>query len=495
MSDDTPVGAGADTRFISVGIDVGSSTTHLTLSELRVGRPESVLYGKPEVLGRRVLWRSPIIFTPFRANGEIDDAAIGDFLARSLAEAGVRGADIGAGAVICTGEAARRNNARALTAALARDSGRFVCATAGHRYEAILAAHGSGAVEASRHVDTPVVCVDIGGGTTKRALLRDGAIIETAAINVGARLIAFDAAGRVVRVEEAGRAIARAAGFEPLVGDSLAPRQREAWVDVCVDLLVGFIGVGKSGALAEALMLTAPPSALSSTLIQSRPPRLVPDPFHLVFSGGVSEFIYGDGDVDPLDFGPAIGAALRRRVRGLLPDERVLAPAEGIRATVIGACQHTLQVSGDTVFVSRDGLLPLRNVPVRVARLDWNAISAGAAERATLAALESVEAEGVAAVFFGGAKFTGYGRVGELARGVAAALALRPDIETFVPIFARDIANTFGAELKRLAPGRQLVCLDEIVAGDLDFLDLDAPPPGETYLPAIVKSLVFDAGR
>ncbi|MEA2987442.1 MAG: ethanolamine utilization protein EutA, partial [Alphaproteobacteria bacterium] len=184
-------GGAFETHFKSVGIDVGSSTTHLTISRLVVGRRDSHFHRKPEVLERVAIYRSPVIFTPFEDGGIIDHDAILAFVQRSYREAGIAVGDINTGAVICTGEAARRQNAKAITEALAKDSGKFVCATAGHHFEAILAAHGSGSVDLSHHFDGVTINLDIGGGTTKRTVIRDGVIEDTAAINIGARLIAL----------------------------------------------------------------------------------------------------------------------------------------------------------------------------------------------------------------------------------------------------------------------------------------------------------------
>ena len=104
-----------ETRFTSVGIDVGSSTTHLTFSELVIGRLASHFHRKPEILSRRVIYRSPIMFTPFVLEGTIDHQAILAFVQQCYAEAGIDIDDVQSGAVICTGEAARRHNARIIT--------------------------------------------------------------------------------------------------------------------------------------------------------------------------------------------------------------------------------------------------------------------------------------------------------------------------------------------------------------------------------------------
>jgi ethanolamine utilization protein EutA len=99
---------------------------------------------------------------------------------------------VDSGAVILTGEALKRKNAPAIADLFAEQAGRFVCASAGHHMECQLAAHGSGAVKVSRSQQVTLLNVDIGGGTTKFALIRNGEILATAAIAVGGRLIVED---------------------------------------------------------------------------------------------------------------------------------------------------------------------------------------------------------------------------------------------------------------------------------------------------------------
>src|SRR5205814_10611159 len=106
--------------------------------------------------------------------------------------------DLDTGAIILTGEAVRRSTARAIADLLAEEAGEFVCASSGHNLEAVMAAHGSGAVGHSRQLGRAVLSVDIGGGTSKLTLARNGEIIETAATNVGGRLVATDDKGNVV---------------------------------------------------------------------------------------------------------------------------------------------------------------------------------------------------------------------------------------------------------------------------------------------------------
>ncbi len=468
-----------ETHYTSVGIDVGSSTTHLTISELVVGRLASHFHRKPEVLRRQVVYRSPIMFTPFLPNGTIDHLAIRAFVEESYREAGVAPDLITSGAVICTGEAARRQNARAITEALASDSGRFVCATAGHHFEALLAAHGSGSVDASHLMQGPVVNLDIGGGTAKRSLISNGIVENTAAINIGARLIAMDADGTVIRAEAAGLAIAKALGIDASPGRRLTDEQCERIASKMSRILVGFLGLSEMSPLGRQMLVTDPPAAASQ-------------PFWLVCSGGVSEFFYGRGQSDPGDLGPHLGRALRTELERLMGAEKLRQPQEGIRATVIGACQFTLQVSGETVFVTESADLPISNVPVVSVPLNWNDLTFQSAADATAAALDNDDEEAPLALFFGGAERFGYGKVRMICDGIASAFRRRSRREQVVLIFSHNMARTIGQTLRKHLPdGPPFVCLDEIEVGNMDYLDIGLPPEGDTYLPIVVKSLVF----
>src|SRR5574341_3349 len=195
-------------ELLSVGVDIGSSTSHLVFSKLALERQGKRLSSRYVVTEREMLYRSPVIFTPFTTQSRLDPLALGAFIAESYGAANLTPEDVDGGAVITTGEAALRENARAVADLFSQEAGKFVVATAGPNLESLLAAHGSGAAELSRNSDEPILNVDIGGGTTKFAICTQGTVRETAALHLGARLIAWDAAGRLNRVEDAGRRLA-----------------------------------------------------------------------------------------------------------------------------------------------------------------------------------------------------------------------------------------------------------------------------------------------
>ena len=177
----------------SVGIDVGTATSQISFSRLLLRRLGRELSSRFVVTERRTLYLSPVHFTPYtRARERIDEQALGRLVDTAYQEAGITPGQVDTGAIILTGEAIRRDNARAIADLFAAQRGNFVCASAGHNFEALLSAHGSGAVALSAEQQCRVLNIDIGGGTTKLAVAEKGKVLATAAFHVGGRLLALD---------------------------------------------------------------------------------------------------------------------------------------------------------------------------------------------------------------------------------------------------------------------------------------------------------------
>src|SRR5437764_4963463 len=181
-------------ELTTVGIDIGSSTSHLLFARVHLQRLTTALSSRFVVIERKVLWQSPILLTPYRADYTIDVDELAGFIGGCYRYAGIARESVDSGAVILTGEALKRRNARAIAELFADEGGKFVCASAGHHMECQMAAHGSGAIALSRGRGAILLNVDIGGGTTKFALIEDGRILATCAIAVGGRLIVADEA-------------------------------------------------------------------------------------------------------------------------------------------------------------------------------------------------------------------------------------------------------------------------------------------------------------
>lgn len=462
-------------ELTTVGVDIGSATSHLVFSYLHLRREVHRFSTRFAVVERRVLYRSPILLTPYRTDGLIDTAVLHGFVERSYAEAGYARDKVDAGAVILTGVALERANARAIAELFAEEGGRFVCASAGHNLEALLAAHGSGAVALSR-TEGPVLNVDIGGGTTKVALAVDGRVASTLAVSAGARLIELDIDGRVQRIEPTAAELAERLGVRLEIGATLDPASRERLASALADRIV-----------AAACGTPEPDSVLAGELDPEARPRSV------VLSGGVSEIIAGAPAQDFGDLGLELAAALKSRAH-LLPAP-VRASRERIRATVIGASQFTLQLSGNTVHVSDRSLLPVHNVPVlsvvAAAQPDAAAVRA-AIERAALRLdLHQRESEVAIALRWDGEPR--YADLRALADGIAGAhlASARRDAPLVVALTA-DIAASLGRILvDELDVRGGVVTLDGLELAELDYIDMGEPILPANVVPVVIKSLVF----
>jgi ethanolamine utilization protein EutA len=468
-------------QFTTVGIDIGSSTSHLLFAKLTLQRQSQALSSRFVVTGREIVWRSPILLTPFLPDGLIDAGALRGFIEHCYRDAGFDPTVIDSGAVILTGEAIKRRNARTINELFAAQAGKFVCASAGHRLEARLAAHGSGAVALSKNRDICVLHVDIGGGTTKLALIDRGTIVGLAAFAVGGRLIAADESGAWSRIDGSARLVANDLALElssrrladPTIRRQIAQRLAAAAVDI---------------------ILNAPLDPLARSLLLTEPlPRDVA-PAALTLSGGVAEYIFGNEAGEFADIAKPLAdeLALQLSRRGGLP---LIDPGQRIRATVIGASQFTVQVSGKTIYLPDPYVLPARNVPVVHITLESNRI-----DREKIAAdlhrgLEELVLDDLpgVAIAFGWTGDPEHARLSAAGETILDALrALEHKIKLLVIAIDGDIGKTLGRLLHRELhwPGK-LVCIDGVELHELDYIDIGKliAPPG--VVPVVIKSLLF----
>ncbi len=340
----------------------------------------------------------------------------------TYAGAGLTAGDVDTGAVILTGVALDRPNARAIDELFAAKGGRFVCATAGHHLEAILSAHGSAGVAMSRVIGGTVLVIDVGGGTTKLALCERGAIASVSAIRVGARHV-------------------------PLPVDRMA----------------------------DAVVAAAHGRATGLELLP--PLASEPRPDQVILVGGVSEHFYARDRTAHGDRGIELADALRARESAF--PARVVESTVGIQATVIGASQFTVQLSGSTIFVSDERALPLRNVPVVRAPLDRLA--------SAVTALDEKSGPLALAVDLAGhpdhAALLALGRSVQRAAGEHRPLVVALDADV-----AHSLGRLLVDELDMAGP---LVIVDGFDLRDLDYVDVGEVVRPAGVVPVIVKSLLF----
>jgi len=467
--------------FTTVGIDIGSSTSHLLFAKVALQRQAQGHSSRFVVIGRDIVWRSPILLTPFRSDGLIDAAVLGDFIDNCYRDAGFTKDRIDGGAVILTGEAVRRKNARAIDELFAAQAGKFVCASAGHKLEARLAAHGSGAVALSKQRGICLLHIDIGGGTIKLALVDRGTIVGLAAFAVGGRLVATDAKGEWTRIDDAAR----------LVADDLSLKLSPA---ALADEAVRRRIVQRLAEAATDIIFDAPLDPLARSLLLTEPLPRSQTPAALTLSGGVAEYIFGHEGSEFGDIAKPLAQALARELgaRSGLP---LIDPGQRIRATVIGASQFTVQVTGKTIYLPDPYVLPVRNVPVVHVTID-----AGHLDRERIGAeirggLEEVDLDNVPGVTIAFAWRGDPEHSRLLAASEAILGGLQPvqeRIKLLLLAIDGDIGKTFGRLVHRELnwPGK-IVGLDGVELHELDYIDLGelTAPPG--VVPVVIKSLLF----
>ena len=469
-------------RLVSVGVDIGSSTSHLVFSRLLLER----LDNRYVVSERVVVHESEVLLTPYAQDGLIDAAALRAYIDRQYALAAITPAQIDTGALILTGVAVRRRNARAIGELFAAQAGKFVSLSAGDALEATLAAYGSGAAALSVRDNARVMNVDIGGGTCKIAICEAGVVTQQTAIDIGARIVSFDTAGRVARIEEAGRQFAAEVHLRLAVGELPDAAGLDRMVErMAVRLFEAMRGPAASHE-TNALLRLAPLTSAAAPAVVS-------------VSGGVSEYFYQREAREFGDLGPALAQAIRRRVQAWGP--RIAAPVQGIRATVVGASQYTVQVSGSTIFVEPHAVLPLRNLPVivpalplDVEQLDAALIATGV--RSALERMGLAPAEAPVALCYRWQGSATFARLDSFCKGLVQGLGAR--IEAGLPLVLvgdGDVGGLVGlhchAELHLPNP---VVSIDGIVLHEFDFIDIGALLETSGAVPVVIKSLVFPAG-
>ena len=470
----------------SVGIDIGSSTSHLIFSRLILRRQGIALSSRFVVVKREIIYESPILLTPYLDKTTIDTTKLDDFIHEAYQQARLTPKDIDTGAVIVTGEAAKKKNAEAIAALFSTQAGKFVCATAGHNLEAILSAYGSGAVAMTVNEggDFTVMNVDIGGGTSKISIVKGGQVIDTAALEVGARLVSLDENGRIDRLEDAGIKIGEIAGVRPSLGGSLTESEKEKMASILCDSLFEVLERGALSPLTQGLMLT--PEVAFKERIDA-----------VMFSGGVSEYIYGFERRDLGDLGNQLGRYVRERASKLAGGIPVRAAEVRIRATVIGASQYTVQVSGNTIFLSHPDLLPLRNLQVVTPQITQqepllSADVKSAIERA-LQRFDIHDGERAAALAIHWELGPSYPLIRTLAEGVVGAMKEHVHKgQPLVLVFDADIAKLVGNIIeKELLPGSGIISIDGVDLKDFDFIDIGEELPDAKAVPVVIKSLIF----
>ncbi len=445
--------------LLSVGLDVGTTTTQLIASRLEVeNRASSFAVPEMVISRRQVFYKSPVHFTPLLSGELVDGEKLRQIVEQEYENAGISRQTVDTGAVIITGETSRKENAAAVLASLSEFAGDFVVATAGPDLESILAAKGAGAVECSEKTGKTVVHIDIGGGTSNFSRIEKGKITATTCLNVGGRLLKFDGQGTVTYVSPA---------VETLTQIRVGSQPTQAEVRALARTLTQALEAACYGGEVPASLRTAHSGALFAP---------VPADTVISFSGGVADCVENRRPYLAFgDMGPALGQTIRE---SRLCDSQYRLGSETIRATVIGAGCHSAQLSGSTVYF-RNVTFPLKNLPVvQVQELTHAGLEM---------AFSRLDGDGILA--FAGLNAPTYGEITRLADLLCGLCADRP----VRLAMGTDMAKALGQALALRLPKAEILSLDSLSLPEGSYLDVGAPVG--PALPVVIKTLVLEGSQ
>lgn len=475
------------TAILSVGIDVGTSTTQVVFSKLQMDNAGGY-FSVPRVaiVDKEVVYKSEVYMTPLKTDVLIDTEALRDIVAAEFRKAGYRPEDTDSGAVIITGESARKENSDAVLKSLSDFAGDFVVSAAGPDMESLIAGKGSGAWQYSMDHHCRVANLDIGGGTTNVVLFEDGETLARGCLDIGGRLICMNPQGIITKVSPAAAVMAQAAGVSVSVGDRCDELKLTAVTRQMAAALNAYLGVGTKDIDAILRQIKTPGSSDFP----------VPEKVQAVFfSGGVADLIYHES-ADTWVYGD-IGVLLGRAIREsrLFTDFQKMEPGETIRATVVGAGTYTTTISGSTITYS-DDIFPLKNIPV--IKLDeelQEACFAGETEpvirRIQWVLGQNDEEHFILAM--PGKRNPGYMEMKRAAASIRQIMdRVQPPGEPILLVIESDIAKAMG-QMIRQQPDlkRQVVAIDSIHVEDGEYVDMGKPMMNGMVIPVVVKTLIF----
>jgi len=477
-------------KVLSVGIDVGSSTSHLIFSRLTLKREISLfnITNRFNLVNREILYKSSIIFTPLLDRYNIDIDAVVEFCREEYKKAGITPEMVETGAVLVTGETAKKQNAAEIVNRLSSESGKFVSAAAGPNLESLLSAMGSGMVEQSLFTKKSYLHVDIGGGTSNLAIISNGQVLSTSCINVGGRLLGIDNSLRIWRIDGPTQFLMNKLGMTYQIGDTMSEKDARTIAKGYAKALVEVIQGPARSAIAKELMMT-------DSLDYSIPI----DAYS--FSGGIAELYYGSNE----SFDD-IGVMLAQELKTLVESNglHVVEPENKIHATVIGAGAFSLSVSGSTTFFDEDINLPVVNVPVLPVNLmsqEFTPESLVEEIRRSFVTFDMVEGKDIVALYFRdriiSRNYTGDEWLAHFAKAIEEALPISvSNKKIIILIFGYDVAKRLGLTIRdETSIQSNILVLDELQLEAGDWIDIGRPLKSTQSFPVTIKSLVFNKNK
>ncbi|MCJ7622256.1 MAG: ethanolamine ammonia-lyase reactivating factor EutA [Anaerolineaceae bacterium] len=473
-------------EMLSVGIDIGTTTTQVVFSLLSlVDISRAGQISRIEIQDRKVVYQSEIVFTPLIDPETIDVMKVKKIIEGEYASAGVSPAQVETGAVIITGETAKTKNAEEILEAIAGLAGDFVVTVAGPHVESMIAGRGSGAAEYSRRHFTTVTNVDIGGGSANSAIFKQGEMLAAAAMNYGGRILEIGhESGQIKKITRPGQIILDTLGLRYRIGDRPDFDDLRKIAACLADLTIDLIE-GTESILAKKLYLTSPSSISGAGK-------------RLMLSGGVALYYYDPIPIHSVfettihgDIGPLLGKVLREHPT--LRTYQVIRPSEVMRATVLGASSQLVTLSGSTIWTEQD-ILPIRNIPVIRPGLDGGVLTPALISDAIQDALLRWDID-VAHDSFAIAleldQTLDYPMLVRLAQGISGFAATLPGGRPLIAIIKSDYAQVLGQTMKSMLAERPLLVIDQVGLEEGDFSDIGVPLMDGRVVPLSVKTLIF----
>ena len=471
--------------LLSVGVDVGTTTTQIIFSRLNlmdVARSGQI--PRISITDRKVIYQSPIVFTPLIDAETIDAAKLNEIVRSEYINAGVDPSQVETGAVIITGETAKKKNADEILRALAGLAGDFVVSVAGPNVESLIAGKGAGAAQYSQTNYAVVTNVDIGGGSANSATFQSGNLVGAAAMNYGGRILEVEhGTGKVRHIAEPAKHILADIGLNLSVGDSPSLEDLRRFTDRMADLTVELIE-GTSSSLAQKIYLTPPVGVSGKGSI-------------LMLSGGIGHYYYNPIRITSVsdvtrhdDVGPLLAESLR--THAALNSYQIVPPAETLRATVLGASTQTVTLSGSTIWAERE-ILPLKNVPVIRPTLA-SALEPASVARSIIEAVTRWDVDLATDPFAVALELNqslDFESLTQLANGLKEFSVSLPGDRPLIVIIERDYAQALGQTVKGLVPARALLVIDQVGLSEGDYIDIGTPLMDGRVVPLSVKTLIF----